>query len=100
MPASVVLQNMLSLVFLVGMVVAFLACAVARWQEIRDGDRREAPVGITGLFTGVLLVLSLVVLAARVSADTYTVDDPCRLVDPNESWPAWLVWVASGCFWW
>jgi uncharacterized membrane protein YdcZ (DUF606 family) len=78
---------LLASVFLFGGFVALVAVLIARWQERREGARREVPVA---LFVAVFLG-SLFLFAKAASADQVGLD-PCVHLEP---W-SWY-WILIGC---
>lgn len=78
----------MSVLFVVGCLVAFLACAFAYRQELREQVQPESPVVITGL----MFLLSLVVFAGTLSANTQV--DPCSTVEKGS-----LLWWLGHCYW-
>lgn len=81
-----------------GGLIAWGSCLWSNYLDRRAGLDGEAPSWLTsGAGVASLVAVLLVVSQSVLSADV--IQDPCSVIDPNESWAAWLLWLAAGCGW-
>ena len=84
----------------IGGAVAWIACMYANRLDRLENKKPDADVAAilttpAGVF-GFVVIASLLG-SAVLHADEYI--DTCSLIDPNESWAAYVIWLAAGCFW-